>query len=135
MKFSETVQNITKDEFLPRVVDFVNNSNVLTARVMSNTKKWTGPKVQSPTQTRNSTTGKSITDMEQFAVSNTDNVKNLKWEPATVVQSVVVSQLEKAVNQASNDNQVVRLVAQKLEEAQNSLANLIGTQLLSLIHI
>lgn len=43
MKFSETVQNITKDEFLPRVVDFVNNSNVLTARVMSNTKKWTGP--------------------------------------------------------------------------------------------
>lgn len=129
MKFSETVQNITKDEFLPRVVDFVNNSNVLTARVMSNTKKWTGPKVQSPTQTRNSTTGKSITDMEQFAVSNTDNVKNLKWEPATVVQSVVVSQLEKAVNQASDDNQVVRLVAQKLEEAQNSLANLIGTQL------
>ncbi len=51
-----------------------------------------------PTRTRNSTTGKSITDMEQFAVSSTDNVKNLKWEPATVVQSVAVSQLEKAVN-------------------------------------
>ena len=38
--FSERVTAITYNDIMPTIVDAVNNSNILTARVMSNVKNW-----------------------------------------------------------------------------------------------
>ena len=64
--FSERVTAITYNEIMPTIVDFVNNSNILTARVMSNVKNWKGVNMKQPIRIANSTTGGSFDGLDQF---------------------------------------------------------------------
>ena len=58
--FSERVTAITYNDIMPTIVDAVNNSNILTARVMSNVKNWKGVNMKQPIRIANSTTGGSF---------------------------------------------------------------------------
>lgn len=129
MAFSETVRNITYHEILPTIVDAVNNSNILTARVMSNTKEWHGKNITQPIQVANSTTGKSFDGLDTFDTSTTDNVRVLKWYPKNYVQPIAISGIEKSVNQSSNDKQAISLIGAKMDEAKNSIIDALGTLL------
>lgn len=128
MKFSETVQNITHSKILPTIVDNVNNSNIFTARVTSNPKNWSGKCIEQTIQVANSTTGKSFSGLDTFDTSVTNNTRQLKWYVKAYAQTVVIPGIEKAANGVS-ESKVISLVASKMEEAQNSMIDSIGSQL------
>ena len=125
MVFSERVTNITYNEILPSIVDFVNNSNIFTARVTSSPKNWKGVTIDQPIRIANSTTGGSFDGLDQFDTSATNNTRHLSWYVKAYEQSVVVPGIEKAVN-GTSDKQVLSLVADRLDEAKNSMTDAIG---------
>lgn len=126
--FSERVTAITYNEIMPTIVDAVNNSNILTARVMSNTKNWKGVNIKQPIRVANSTTGGSFDGLDQFDTTTTNNTRSLVWYVKAYEQSVVVPGIEKAVN-GNSDKQVISLVTDRLDEAKISLTQAIGTLL------
>ena len=125
MVFSERVTNITYNEILPSIVDFVNNSNIFTARVTSSPKNWKGVTIDQPIRIANSQTGGSFDGLDQFDTSATNNTRHLSWYVKAYEQSVVVPGIEKAIN-GTSDKQVLSLVADRLDEAKNSMTDSIG---------
>lgn len=124
-QFSERVTAITYNEILPTIVDFVNNSNIFTARVMSNVKNWRGVNIKQPIRIANSTTGGSFDGLDTFDTSTTNNTRSLAWYVKAYEQSVVVPGIEKAVN-GNSEKQVISLVTDRLDEAKISLTQAIG---------
>jgi len=125
MVFTDRVKDITYNDILPSIVDFVNDSNIFTARVTSNPKKWSGVTEQQPITIANSTTGGSFDGLDEFDTSATNNTRVLTWYVKAYEQSVVVPGIEKAVN-GNSEKQVLSLVTTRMEEAKNSLANSLG---------
>lgn len=125
MVFTDRVKSITYNDILPSIVDFVNNSNIFTARVTSNPKNWKGVTEQQPITIANSTTGGSFDGLDEFDTSATNNTRLMTWYVKAYEQSVVVPGIEKAVN-GNSEKQVLSLVASRLDEAKNSLANSLG---------
>ena len=75
MVFTDRVKSITYNDILPSIVDFVNNSNIFTARVTSNPKNWKGVTEQQPITIANSTTGGSFDGLDEFDTSATNNTR------------------------------------------------------------
>lgn len=125
MVFSERVTSITYNDIMPSIVDFVNNSNIFTARMTSNPKNWKGVTEDQPITIANSTTGGSFDGLDEFNTAATNNTRTMQWYVKAYEQSIVIPGIEKAVNGAG-DKQVLSLVATKLDEGKNSLANAIG---------
>ena len=128
MVFTDRVKDITYNEILPSIVDFVNNSNIFTARVTSNPKNWKGVTIDQPIRIANSNTGGSFDGLDQFDTSATNNTRSMKWYVKAYEQSVVVPGIEKAVN-GNSEKQVLSLVSDRMDEAMISLADAIGTLL------
>lgn len=125
MVFTDRVKEITYNDILPSIVDFVNNSNIFTARVTSQPKNWKGVTVSQPITIANSTTGGSFDGLDTFDTSATNNTRSLTWYVKAYEQSVVVPGIEKAVN-GKSEKQVLSLVATRMDEAKNSLADSLG---------
>lgn len=130
MVFTDRVKEITYNDILPSIVDFVNNSNIFTARVTSNPKNWKGVTESQPITIANSTTGGSFDGLDQFDTSATNNTRSLTWYVKAYEQSVVVPGIEKAVN-GNTEKQVLSLVATRMDEAKNSMTDSIGDLLYS----
>lgn len=124
----DRVADITYQEILPSVVDQINNSNVLTARVLSTPETWRGVTENQPITVANSTTGGSFAGMDTFPTAATNNTRLMTWYVAAYEQSVVVPGIEKAVN-GNSEKQVLRLLATRMDEAKISASQNIGTQL------
>ena len=90
MVFTDRVKDITYNDILPSIVDFVNNSNIFTARMTSNPKNWKGVTEQQPIMIANSTTGGSFDGLDEFDTSATNNTRVLTWYVKAYNQSVVV---------------------------------------------
>lgn len=125
MVFTDRVKDITYNDILPSIVDFVNNSNIFTARVTSNVKNWKGVTEQQPITIANSATGGSFDGLDEFDTSATNNTRVLTWYVKAYEQSVVVPGIEKAVN-GNSEKQVLSLVATRMDEAKNSLSDSLG---------
>lgn len=123
MVFTDRVTDITYQEILPRLVDQINNSNIWTARVLTNTKDWTGVTMNLPIETANSTTGGSFSGMDTFPTAATNNTRLFTWYVAAYEQSVVVPGIERDIN-ANNEKQVLRLLATRMDEAK--ISGLVG---------
>jgi len=127
MVFTDRVVDITYQEILPRLVDQINNSNIWTARVLTNTKEWSGITLNMPIETANSTTGGSFSGMDTFPTAATNNTRIFSWYVAAFEQSVVVPGIERDIN-ANNEKQVLRLLTTRMDEAKVSAAVAIGQQ-------
>jgi hypothetical protein len=124
--FTDRVADITYQEILPSVVDQINNSNILMAKVLSKPGNWRGVTENQPISVANSTTGGSFSGMDTFPTAATNNTRLLTWYVAAYEQSVVVPGIEKAVN-GNNEKQVLRLLATRMDEAKISAAQSIGS--------
>lgn len=125
MVFTDRVKDITYQDILPSIVDFVNDSNILTARIMTSPKNWKGVTVQQPITIANSTTGGAFDGLDTFDTSATNNTRVMTWYVKAYEQSVVISGIEKAVNEDSQ-KKALSLIATRMDEAKNSLADGIG---------
>lgn len=124
--FTDRVVDITYQEILPSVVDQINNSNILMAKVLSKPATWRGVTENQPISVANSTTGGSFSGMDTFPTAATNNTRLMTWYVAAYEQSVVVPGIEKAIN-GNSDKQVLRLLATRMDEAKISAAQSIGT--------
>lgn len=125
MVFTDRVVDITYQEILPRLVDQINNSNIWTARVLTNTKEWSGVTLNLPIETANSTTGGPFSGMDTFPTAATNNTRLFTWYVAAYEQSVVVPGIERDVN-ANNEKQVLRLLTTRMDEAKISASVGVG---------
>lgn len=117
--FTDRVADITYQEILPSVVDQINNSNILFAKVLSKPATWKGVTMNQPITIANSSTGGSFAGMDQFPTGATNNTRMLTWYVAADEQSVVVPGIEKAVN-GNSEKAVLRLLATRMDEAKIS---------------
>lgn len=125
MVFTDRVADITYQDILPTIVDQINNSNVLLARVLSKPGTWKGVYEAQPIEIANSTTGGSFSGMDTFPTSATNNTRLMTWYLAAYEQSVVVPGIERAVN-ANNEKQVLMLLKTRLDEAKISANQSVG---------
>lgn len=125
--FTDRVVDITYQEILPSVVDQINNSNILMAKVLSKPSTWRGVTENQPITIANSSTGGSFSNMDVFPTAATNNTRLMTWYVAAYEQSVVIPGIERAVN-ANNEKQVLRLLATRMDEAKVSAAQNIGLQ-------
>lgn len=126
MVFTDRVVDITYQEILPTMVDQINNSNIFTARMLSQPKTWSGVTMNVPIETANSTTGGSFSGMDTFSTAATNNTRLLTFYVAAYEQSVVVPGIERDIN-ANNEKQVLKLLATRMDEAKISMSVGIGT--------
>jgi hypothetical protein len=125
MVFTDRVVDITYQEILPTMVDQVNNSNIFTARMLTQPKTWSGVTMNVPIETANSTTGGSFAGMDTFSTAATNNTRLLTFYVAAYEQSVVVPGIERAIN-GNSEKQVLKLLATRMDEARISMAVGIG---------
>lgn len=126
MVFTDRVVDITYQEILPTLVDQINNSNIFTARMLTQPKTWSGVTMNVPIETANSTTGGSFSGMDTFSTAATNNTRLLTFYVAAYEQSVVVPGIERDIN-ANSEKQVLKLLATRMDEAKISAAVNIGT--------
>jgi hypothetical protein len=137
MIFTDRINDITYQQILPSIVDQVNNSNVFTSRVLTPRNSgaaltsWKGTSYQQPITVGNSATGGAFDGMDTFSTAATNNTRLLTWYVKAYEQSVVVPGLEKAVN-GNSEKQVLSLLATRMDEAKNSMANSVGDLLYGL---
>jgi hypothetical protein len=119
------VNNLTLEKIIPRVVDTVNRSNVITMRVLSRPQAWSGRVVQQPIFTDNSTLGQSFKSTEEFSTAVDMNTVNMSWYPTGFGQPVNISTVERAMNQTEAG--VINLYKTSFEYAQNAMSNRLGS--------
>lgn len=123
--FNEVVNTITQDEILPSVVDSVLNSNVLTLRLMSNPKPWAGEQLKVPVKVSKNAAGGSFDGFDSFSTSRSNTRISMAFGPKGYYQSVVISNLERAVN--AGKSKVIDLVAVEMDSSQQDMTDGIGT--------
>ena len=128
MALSNTISAITREKFIPVLVDNIFNSNVLNLKLLKNAEKLDGGvKINVPvetTQNGNSdwlaagtagTTAQALTDIATKAT----------YDWATAYNAIVISSDEQHINMGSN--QVLSLLKAKLSNAEKTMKDLFGT--------
>jgi len=122
---NDRVVAITQDEIIPGVIDQILDSNVLTARLLNNYKKWNGESMVIPILSAKNANGGSFGVGDTFTTGLEANTKKMRFYPKAYYQNVSIDGIEKAVN--STPAQQARLVAVQMEAAQNSMVDSLGT--------
>ena len=125
---SNTLSAITREKFIPVLVDNIFNSNVLNLKLMKNAEKLDGGSITNVpvevAQNGNSgwieantagTTAQALTDVAARAQYN--------WK--TAYNAIVISSDEQHMNMGSN--QVLSMLKVKLSNAEKTLKDLFGT--------
>jgi len=129
MSLSTTVSALTRDKFIPILVDNIYNSNVLCYKLLKNAEKLDGGvKIVTPieyakqdanqgwlTPGSGSATGQAMGEVAQKA----------EWSWATAYNSIVVSGDEEYVNMGAS--QVVSMLKAKLSNAEKAIKDLFGS--------
>jgi hypothetical protein len=118
--FSETLRAITYNDILPKIVDFINESNVFLNDRLDKATTWNGVAAEVPIFIANSNNGSSFTGLDVFSTSATDNVRQMYFYPTGFNQSIVISGMDKAVN--AGKRQAISLLSTKMDEAKTSAA-------------
>lgn len=129
MTFTERILSLTQDKLVPKVVDNVINSSVLTSRLMGNAKPWSGETLRRAIKYTTTGLGGSFSGLDTFSTSTSETTVRLGYDVRAYEQPVVIPGIERAVN--ATDAQVTDLVKFKLEEAQIEAADSIATLLYS----
>ena len=125
MTFDSYVQSVTQDEIVPKIVDNILNSNVLTLRILGNGKSWNGETLKFPFKYQKSTAGGSFSGLDTFSTTKINTRQVLSFDPRGYYQSVVLPGMEVDVN--ATPAGVLNLVKVEMESAQMDMIDSIGT--------
>jgi len=128
MTFSERVKSLTQDYLLPKVVDNVLNSNILSFRLIGRALEGKGESIKKAIKYENSGTATSFAGLDTFTAAQLDTKVRMEYDMRAVRQPVAVSGME-AVPNAVNETQVTDLVKEAFDESSQELMDEIGTQL------
>lgn len=125
MTFSERVLALTQDYLLPKVVDNVLNSNVLSFRLLGNAKEGKGEAIKKAIKYQSSGTATSFSGMDTFVAQELNTKVRISYDMRGLRIPVGVSGME-AVANAVSETQVTDLVKEALEESQQELMDKVG---------
>lgn len=125
MIFDEFVTTITNDHIVPKVVDTILGSNVLTLRLMSNPRTWSGESLRIPVKVAKSTSGGSYDGYDLFSTQRVNTRQNFTFRVKGFYQSVTISGMEKGVNATKEG--VLNLLATEMESSQQDMIDSIGS--------
>jgi len=126
MTFDAYIQSVTQDKIVPKVVETVLGSNVLTTRILSNGKPWSGETIKVPVKyQKNSTSQGAFDGFDTFDTTKVNTRVNMSFSPTGYYHSVVLSGMEVDVNQTQA--QVLDLVKVEMESAMQDMSDSIGT--------
>jgi len=127
MTFDDKVQSITQETLIPKVVDNVLNSNVLTARILSNAKEGRGYDVRKPLKYKNSGTAGSFAGLDTFSASQLNTKVKMIYDMRAVRIPVAIAGMDEVANASAPVS--INLVTETLEEVEQELADFIGSLL------
>ena len=135
MALSTTVSALTRDKFMPILVDNIFNSNVLCYKLLKNSEKLDGgAKIVTPIEyAQNGNSGwvkpnaGTLTGGGVLASAMTEVAKKAEWDWATAYNSINISGEEKFVN--SGSSQVLSVLKARMANAEKTIKDLFGTGL------
>src|SRR3990167_10899137 len=126
MTFDAYVQSVTQDEIVPKVVDTVLGSNVLSLTILSKSKPWNGETIKVPVKyQKNSTSQGSFDGFDTFDTTKVNTRVNMSFNTTGYYHSVVLSGMEVDVN--ATQAKVLDLVKVEMESAMEDMSDSIGT--------
>jgi len=133
MSLSTTVSALTRDKFMPILVDNIFNSNVLCYKLLKNSEKVDGgAKIVTPIEyAQNGNSGwvkpnaGTLTGGGDLASAMTEVAKKAEWDWATAYNSINISGEEKFVNAGSS--QVLSVLKARMANAEKTIKDLFGT--------
>jgi len=130
MALSSNVTAITREKFMPVLVDNIYNSNVLCLKLLKNAEMLDGgKKIVVPVEYADMTAGNSgwITEGGNTATASVDTYQSATYDWATSYVGVKIPGAEELVNKGSS--QVLSLLKSKLKSAEKTIRDLFGTGL------
>ena len=132
MALSNTISALTREKFIPVLVDNIFNSNALNLKLLKNADKLDGGvKINVPVEmAQNGNKGWITAGTGKVAGSNlgqaiTDVATKAVYDWATAYSSIVISSDEQHINMGSNA--VLSLLKSKLKNAEKTMKDLFGT--------
>ena len=135
MALSTTLTALTREKFLPILVDNIYNSNVLTFKLLKNAEKLSGgAKIVVPVEYAQNSTHSGWLAYDGAAAQatranvNIDNIaQKATFDWATAYNSILISGDEPFMN--SGAEQVVSILKAKMSNAERSIRDTIGTSM------
>ena len=122
------VTSVTKQRFIPSVIDQAYSGNVLTMRLLPKKKTWNGGyKIVQPVNISKRTNVGSYSGFDTFITSQEDTRIQASIDPSQVYASATLSGIQKAVNKG--EEAIVDLVAQEMKDIAVALRDEIGTEI------
>lgn len=125
--FGNYIQTVTRQKIVPSVVEGIVNGNVLTMRLFSNSKEWSGESLKRPLMYALNSSGGSYSGFDPFTTTQVDTRVLMSYDVRQNYQSVVLSNLDLAVN--ATQERVLDLLKVEMETAKVSMMDRIGTQI------
>ena len=128
MALSSNVTAITREKFMPVLVDNIYNSNVLCLKLLKNAEMLDGgKKIVVPVEYADMSASNSgwISEGGSTATASVDTYQSATYDWATSYVGVLIPGAEELVNKGSS--QVLSLLKSKLKSAEKTIRDLFGT--------
>lgn len=127
--FTNYVTSTTQDYIMPKIIDSVLDSNVITARFLSNPKRFRGEQFKSPIRVginnASAAQGGGFRGTDTFVTNIQDETKQLVFNPKYVYEPLNFVGTDLSTNMG--EEQVVDIVKRETEYSMSNLLDNIGT--------
>jgi len=124
----DSLSAITKDKFLPVLVDNIFNSNVLTFKLLKNAEKLDGgKKIITPLEYGKNSAQGFYSGYDVLDTTPSDPITSAEWNWKQAYATMTISGEEELKN--AGDSQVLSLLKSKMKNAEKSLKDLFGDKL------
>ena len=124
----DSLSAITKEKFLPVMVDNIFNSNVLTFKLLKNAEKLDGgKKIITPLEYGKNSAQGFYSGYDVLDTTPSDPITSAEWNWKQAYATVTISGEEELKN--AGDSQVLSLLKSKMKNAEKSLKDLFGDKL------
>ena len=124
----DSLSALTRDKFLPVLVDNIFNSNPLTLKLLANAEKLDGgKKIITPIEYGKNTAQGFYSGYDVLDTTPSDPITAAEWNWKQAFSTITISGEEELKN--SGDSQVLSLLKSKMKNAEKSLKDLFGTKL------
>lgn len=130
MALIDNLTAVTRDKFIPVMVDNIFNSNILTFKMLSQSEPVaSGNKILQPIEYGKTSDVSFYSGYDSLSVANREVFTDASYDWVQMRASIIYSGREKALN--SGSERVVDLISAKVKNAEKSLKDKFGVQLYS----
>ena len=123
----DSLSALTKDKFLPILVDNIFNSNPLALKLLKNAEKLDGgKKIITPVEYGTNSAQGFFSGYDVLDTTPSDPITAAEWNWKQAYASITISGEEELKN--SGDSQVLSLLKSKMRNAERSLKDLFGSK-------